>query len=135
LPQGFLEVEAAPAARLGRFDAETSAESDDFDSSYALKGQAHAGNFFLWSYKGADERAHCSHLPHIAYALNLVIEPMWKTPVLDRARQPTPVPESAKPNASRKPAPVVESEPAVEPESVPGVALGATPETDDSAEL
>jgi hypothetical protein len=137
LPKGFIEVEPGEVV-VGPF-ASTS-KTDGEAGRYALKGQAHAGNFYVWSYKGGDERAHCSHLPHIAHALGLVIEPMWKTPPLDRSRRgkapvmmagarPGRVPAEA-PTAETQP----ETAPAVEPGLAPGFALGAT-DGEGSAEL
>lgn len=135
-PQGFVDVDS-DEVELGPFAAVAKANGDD-GGRYALTGQAHAGNFYVWSYKGMDQRAHCSHLPHIANALGLVIEPMWKTPPLDRtqrgkarvvnagAQRPL-VPEAA-PASGMPPRFAPAGEPA------PGFALGAA-DQDDSAEL
>ena len=58
----------------------------------------HAG-FHLWSFKGANELAHCSHIPHIARALYL-IEDAWDTPAMDRDVPATPAPILGTPTAA-----------------------------------
>jgi hypothetical protein len=59
----------------------------------------HAG-FHLWSFRGANELAHCSHIAHIARALRW-IEDAWDTPAMDRNVPFTPAPVLGAPDAGR----------------------------------
>jgi len=59
-------------------------ESTDSDEPFGLAGSADVLGFHLWSYKGHNEIAHCSHINHVVRAVTEVIEPAWKTPHMDR---------------------------------------------------
>ncbi|HEY6560592.1 MAG TPA: hypothetical protein VI072_25085 [Polyangiaceae bacterium] len=50
---------------------------------FAQDSKAEAGGFYVWSYKGRNELAHCAHIPLMAKALH-IIESAWRTPAMDR---------------------------------------------------
>lgn len=71
---------------------------------FGQDSKAERGGFYVWSYKGRNELAHCAHIPLMARALN-IIEPAWQTPPMDRnvlmnpppKRWPQPAAEEADP--------------------------------------
>lgn len=62
------------------------------DGRFGQTGTVDHAGFHLWSFRGTDELAHCSHIPHIATALAL-LENAWQTPPMDRSVPPTPAPK------------------------------------------
>lgn len=52
-------------------------------SAFGQDSEAKSGGFYVWSYKGRNELAHCAHIPLMARALH-IIEPAWQTPPMDR---------------------------------------------------
>jgi hypothetical protein len=65
---------------------------------FGQTGSVDEKGFHLWSYRGTNEGAHCSHISHITPALHL-IEEVWETPALDRSVPPTPAPPHSTPMA------------------------------------
>ena len=82
------------------------------DSPFAEVGKVDQAGFHLWSYKGRNEMAHCSHISHITEALHL-IESAWDTPPLDRNVPFTPAPKLGG-SDGEEPTPAVVLEPAIE---------------------
>jgi hypothetical protein len=79
---------------------------------FGQDSKAERGGFYVWSYKGRNELAHCAHIPLMARALN-IIEPAWQTPPMDRN-----VPMNPPPKRWPQPAPdEAEDEPEAEDES------------------
>jgi hypothetical protein len=62
------------------------------DEPYGLLATADVLGLHVWSYRGNDKPAHCTHLQHVDRALRDVIEPAWGTPEMDRNVPPTPAP-------------------------------------------
>ena len=79
--------------------------------------------FHVWGFRGANEHAHCSHIPHIERVLHL-LEDTWQTPAMDRSVPFTPAPVLGLPDGG--------SEPSVEAPAAAGsplaAALGVEPE-------
>lgn len=76
-------------AQLGleRHPVDTPAES-----RFGLYGAVDHKGLHIWSYRGNDKPAHCSHLSHIGQAVRDILEPAWHTPAMDRSVPPTPAP-------------------------------------------
>lgn len=72
---------------------------------FGLVGAVDVGGLHVWSYRGNDKPAHCTHLTHIDRAVRDIIEPAWKTPPMDRDVPNTPAPRLG--NAPPSAAPVV----------------------------
>lgn len=66
---------------------------DPGDDPYGMTGTVDVKGFHVWSYRGRDEDAHCSHLMHLARAVRDYLEPAWDTPPMDRDAPPTPAPK------------------------------------------
>jgi hypothetical protein len=60
---------------------------------YGLKAAVDVLGFHLWSYRGRDKAAHCTHLSHVDRAVRDILEPTWDTPAMDRDVPPTPAPQ------------------------------------------
>lgn len=56
---------------------------DSGDDRFGMTGRVDVKGFHLWSYRGANEDAHCAHLEHLAPAL-AILEGAWDTPAMDR---------------------------------------------------
>lgn len=59
---------------------------------FGLLGAVDVQGLHVWSYRGNDKPAHCTHLTHIDRAVRDIIEPAWKTPAMDRNVPNTPAP-------------------------------------------
>jgi len=57
---------------------------DPGSNPFGQSGKSDSKGFHLWSYRGKNEHAHCTHISHVAKALSDVIEPAWRTPAMDR---------------------------------------------------
>ncbi len=111
---------------------------DPGDGRFAQVAVAERGGFHLWSFRGTDELAHCSHIPHVARALAL-LEGRWRTPEMDRSVPPTPAPKLGRDEEAESPAlqlELVDADAGARPagpmgedtfESLTGAALTATP--------
>ncbi len=62
------------------------------DDPFGLVAAADVLGFHVWSYRGNDKPAHCTHLSHVDRAVRDIIEPAWDTPAMDRDVAPTPAP-------------------------------------------
>ena len=60
---------------------------------FGLYGAVNSKGVHIWSYRGNDKPAHCTHLAHIDLAVRDIIEPAWHTPAMDRNVHPTPGPK------------------------------------------
>ncbi len=60
---------------------------------FGLYGTVDTRGVHIWSYRGNDKPAHCTHLAHIDQAIRDIIEPAWRTPAMDRNVRPTPGPK------------------------------------------
>jgi len=78
--------------------------------------------FHLWGFRGSNEHAHCSHIPHIERALHM-LEEAWHTPAMDRNVPFTPAPVLGLPDGGSE-SPIAE---APEPDPL-AAALALTPE-------
>lgn len=63
---------------------------------------ADRAGFHAWGFRGTNEHAHCSHIPHIERALHL-IEDAWMTPAMDRNVPFTPAPVLGSPDGGVEP--------------------------------
>jgi hypothetical protein len=63
------------------------------DDKFGLYGTVDTKGVHIWSYRGNDKPAHCTHLAHIDIAVRDIIEPAWHTPAMDRSVEPTPAPK------------------------------------------
>ena len=69
----------------------------ELQEPFGLRAAVDVQGFHVWSYRGNDKPAHCTHLTHIDRALREVIEPAWDTPAMDRDVPPTPAPQLGSP--------------------------------------
>jgi len=69
--------------------AEPAKPSDD---PFGLLSAVDVLGLHVWSYRGNDKPAHCTHLSHVDRAVRDIIEPAWDTPAMDRNVPPTPAP-------------------------------------------
>ncbi len=99
------------------------------DGPFAEVAKVDQAGFHLWSYKGRNELAHCSHISHITEALHL-IESAWDTPPLDRNVPFTPAPKLGGKDGE-EPTPAVVLEPVADEPGDGGVATTGV-ETIDS---
>jgi hypothetical protein len=60
---------------------------------FGLYGTVDTRGVHIWSYRGGDKAAHCTHLTHIDRAVRDILEPAWHTPAMDRNVPPTPAPK------------------------------------------
>ena len=60
---------------------------------FGLYGTVDTRGVHIWSYRGGDKPAHCTHLTHIDRAVRDILEPTWHTPAMDRNVPPTPAPK------------------------------------------
>lgn len=60
---------------------------------FGLIGTTDVKGLHVWSYRGGNEAAHCSHLTYLAEAVQDLLEPAWHTPPMDRDVPPTPAPK------------------------------------------
>jgi hypothetical protein len=74
---------------LGLTENPIPADADPF----GLKAAVDVLGFHLWSYRGNDKPAHCTHLNHVDRAVRDILEPAWDTPAMDRNVPPTPAPQ------------------------------------------
>ena len=70
---------------------------------FGLYGTVDTKGIHIWSYRGNDKPAHCTHLVHIDQAVRDIIEPAWRTPAMDRKVQPTPGPKLGPAPAQHEP--------------------------------
>lgn len=56
----------------------------------------------VWGFRGANEHAHCSHIPHIERVLSM-LEDAWHTPAMDRSVPFTPAPVLGLPDGGSEP--------------------------------
>jgi hypothetical protein len=90
VPEGYPSTHQTADLLLSELGLERTAMDPGEDRFGQTAAVDHAG-FHLWSFSGANELAHCSHITHIARALYL-IEDAWDTPPMDRDVPPTPAP-------------------------------------------
>jgi len=62
-------------------------------NKFGLYGTVDTKGLHIWSYRGNDKPAHCTHLTHIDRAVRDILEPTWKTPAMDRNVPMTPAPK------------------------------------------
>lgn len=60
---------------------------------FGLYGAVDTRGLHIWSYRGGDRAAHCTHLTHIDRAVRDILEPAWRTPAMDRTVPATPAPK------------------------------------------
>ena len=60
---------------------------------FGLYGTVDTRGVHIWSYRGGDKPAHCTHLTHIDRAVRDILEPAWRTPAMDRNVPMTPAPK------------------------------------------
>jgi hypothetical protein len=104
---------------------------------FGLASSVDRSGLHIWGYRGGDELAHCSHIPHIARAVRDVLEPAWGTPAMDRDVPFNAAPRLGPAHGAQEPPPAVQTPevnaapqaPEVRPE--PGTPL---PEGDDAVE-
>jgi hypothetical protein len=65
----------------------------DNSDRFGLYGTVDTRGVHIWSYRGNDKPAHCTHLTHIDRAVRDILEPAWHTPAMDRNVAPTPAPK------------------------------------------
>ncbi len=70
---------------------------------FGLYGTVDTRGVHIWSYRGNDKPAHCTHLTHIDRAVRDIIEPAWRTPAMDRNVQSTPGPKLGPAPAQNEP--------------------------------
>ena len=70
---------------------------------FGLYGTVNAKGVHIWSYRGNDKPAHCTHLTHIDQAIRDIIEPAWHTPAMDRSVPPTPGPKLGPASSTHEP--------------------------------
>jgi hypothetical protein len=68
---------------------------------FGLYGTLDTRGVHIWSYRGNDKPAHCTHLTHIDRAVRDLLEPAWRTPAMDRNVPMTPAPKLGPPPAAR----------------------------------
>jgi hypothetical protein len=73
------------------------------DDRFGLYGTLDTKGVHIWSYRGNDKPAHCTHLTHIDIAIRDIIEPAWHTPAMDRRVEPTPAPKLGPAAPQREP--------------------------------
>jgi hypothetical protein len=66
---------------------------DPGSQPYGLTATVDSGALHIWSYRGADTLAHCSHIALIEQVVRDMLEPAWQTPPMARDVPPTPAPE------------------------------------------
>lgn len=54
------------------------------DDPFGLLGAVDVLGLHVWSYRGNDKPAHCTHLAHVDRAVRDILEPAWGTPAMDR---------------------------------------------------
>ena len=92
------------------------------DDPFGEVARVDQNGFHLWSYKGRNEAAHCSHISHITEALHL-IEGAWDTPAMDRNVPFTPAPKLGHGSSEEEEGtPAIELEPVAEEGGDAGVA-------------
>jgi hypothetical protein len=62
------------------------------DDPFGLLGAVDVQGLHVWSYRGDDKAAHCTHLSHVDRAVRDILEPAWDTPAMDRSVPATPAP-------------------------------------------
>jgi len=70
---------------------------------FGLYGAVDTKGVHIWSYRGNDKPAHCTHLAHIDRAVRDIIEPAWRTPAMDRNVEPTPGPKLGPASTQQEP--------------------------------
>jgi hypothetical protein len=60
---------------------------------FGLYGTVDTRGVHIWSYRGGDKPAHCTHLTHIDRAVRDILEPTWHTPAMNRNVPMTPAPK------------------------------------------
>jgi hypothetical protein len=60
---------------------------------FGLTATVDSGALHIWSYRGTDTLAHCSHIALIEQVVRDMLEPAWQTPPMARDVPPTPAPE------------------------------------------
>jgi len=73
------------------------------DDKFGQTSTADQQGFHLWGFRGTNELAHCSHIPHVARAVHL-LEDTWATPAMDRSVPFTPAPVVGTGDAGVEPA-------------------------------
>ena len=102
----------------------TRTEVDPGNDRFGQTGTVDEKGFHLWSFRGANEEAHCSHITYIARALWL-LEDAWDTPAMDRDVPPTPAPVLGGPSAGS------ELEAVLDADAGAGPLAAASPPGDD----
>lgn len=95
------------------------------EARFGQTSTADQNGFHVWGYRGGNEHAHCSHIPHIERVLHL-LEDTWQTPAMDRNVPFTPAPVLGLPDGGSE-APSAEA-PGATPGSPLAAALGIEPE-------
>ncbi|MBN1605204.1 MAG: hypothetical protein JW940_01150 [Polyangiaceae bacterium] len=68
------------------------AKRDPGRQPFGLTATVDSGASHIWSYRGTDTLAHCSHIALIEQVVRDMLEPAWQTPPMARDVPPTPAP-------------------------------------------
>jgi len=98
---------------------------DPMTDRFGQNGKVDEKGLHVWSFLGANEGAHCSHIPYITQALH-IIEDAWETPPMDRNVPFTPAPVLGVPSDDADELLSQEDdEPVAEPAALPAESLAA----------
>ncbi len=100
-PEKYPSTEATANHLLARLKLERT-PLDPAGDQFGKSATVDVKGFHLWSYKGRNELAHCTHIQHIAPAL-AVVESAWNTPPMDRNVEFTPAPKLGTQEADDEP--------------------------------
>jgi hypothetical protein len=95
-PERYPSTEATANLLLSELALERS-PVDPGPDPFGQIGSAEWAGFHLWSFLGKNEAAHCTHIRHMARAVQLV-EQSWNTPAMDRNVPHTPAPKLGGPD-------------------------------------
>jgi hypothetical protein len=95
-PEKYPSTEATANLLLAKLGLERRT-LDPGDDPFGQTGHAERAGFHLWSFRGKNEAAHCTHIRHAARAIQ-VVERSWSTPAMDRNVAPTPAPKLGGPD-------------------------------------
>jgi hypothetical protein len=100
-PEKYPSTEATANLLLARLKLERE-KLDPANDPFGQTGTVDVRGFHLWSFQGQNEAAHCTHIRHIARAVQL-LEQAWDTPAMDRNVPFTPAPKLGTPEAEDAP--------------------------------
>ena len=119
-PEKYPSTEATANLLLSELGLERESVAPG-DDPFGQIGTVDEGGFHLWSFRGRNEAAHCTHISHVARAVRL-LEETWATPSMNRDVPFTPAPKLG--TSDGEEAPVLElvdggAPPADEPAEAP----------------